>query len=43
MNISDRVTVLNFGRKIAEGSAASVRVDPEVRRAYLGDERARAS
>jgi branched-chain amino acid transport system ATP-binding protein len=43
MNISDRVTVLNFGRKIAEGSADSVRVDPEVRRAYLGDKRARAS
>jgi branched-chain amino acid transport system ATP-binding protein len=45
MTISDRVTVLNFGRKIAEGSADSVRVDPEVRRAYLGDkpDRARAS
>ncbi len=45
MNISDRVTVLNFGRKIAEGSAAAVRADPQVRRAYLGDrpDRARAS
>ena len=36
MNISDRVTVLNFGRKIAEGSVDAVRADPEVRRAYLG-------
>jgi branched-chain amino acid transport system ATP-binding protein len=45
MTISDRVTVLNFGRKIADGSADSIRVDPEVRRAYLGDkpDRARAS
>ena len=38
MNISDRVTVLNFGRKIAEGSVDAVRADPEVRRAYLGGE-----
>jgi branched-chain amino acid transport system ATP-binding protein len=36
MNISDRVTVLNFGRKIAEGSVDVVRNDPEVQRAYLG-------
>ncbi len=36
MNVSDRVTVLNFGRKIAEGGVEAVRADPEVRRAYLG-------
>ncbi len=36
MNISDRVTVLNFGRKIAEGNVDEVRTDAEVQRAYLG-------
>ena len=37
MNISDRVTVLNFGCKIAEESADTVRADPQVQQAYLGD------
>ncbi|MSQ72369.1 MAG: ABC transporter ATP-binding protein [Betaproteobacteria bacterium] len=37
-NLADRVTVLNFGRKIAEGSAASVFGDPAVVEAYLGAE-----
>ena len=36
MNISDIVTVLNFGRKISEGAVEAVRTDPEVKRAYLG-------
>ncbi len=43
MSIADHITVLDFGRVVADGSPAEVRRDPEVIRAYLGTSQSRMS
>jgi branched-chain amino acid transport system ATP-binding protein len=43
MGVSDHILVLDYGRKLAEGTAEEVRANPDVIRAYLGTAAAEAA
>jgi branched-chain amino acid transport system permease protein len=36
MDLADRIVVLDFGTKIAEGTPQAIKTNPEVIKAYLG-------
>ncbi|MHB8618536.1 MAG: ABC transporter ATP-binding protein C-terminal domain-containing protein, partial [Chloroflexota bacterium] len=38
VGLSDRITVLDFGKLLADGTPAEVRGNPDVVRAYIGDD-----